>query len=212
VRAPVLLAGAAVAGVGAANALVLLGTRGAAASEVEELPHAEAAIVLGALVAPSGRMSVMLADRVRRGLELWRAGKVDRILVSGDHGEPSYDEPGAMRDALLAAGVPASAILRDDAGFDTWATMRRARQVYGVRSAIVVTQDFHMARALYLARRAGLDARGLTADLREYGDAGLKSRLREVLARVKAVGEAVGFARFVVSPISCPSTRPFAAS
>jgi SanA protein len=171
--------------VAGANGYVLLAAGGEAAGDVAGVPKADVAIVLGAQVMPSGRMSTMLADRVHQALALWRAQKVKQILVSG-----AYEQPGTMRNALLAAGVPARDVLTDQAGFNTWATMVRARRIFDVRSAIVVTQGFHMARALYLARAAGLDANGLTSDLHGYGRAGTASDVREVLARVKAVGQA----------------------
>jgi len=193
-RRVVLVAlGAGVLGAAAVAALNLyvVVRAGAQTGDVARVPHAQAAIVLGAGVHPSGWMSGMLRDRVARAVELYEAGRVDRVLVSGDHGRWGYDEPGTMRDALLAAGVPAHAIFTDHAGFDTWASMRRAREVFGVRSAVVVTQGFHMPRALYLAREAGLDAHGLVADRSGYGRQGRISAVREILARVKAVGEAV---------------------
>ena len=175
--------------IGLANAYVLLSTEGEATAEVSDVPHAQVAIVPGALVQPDGRMSTMLADRVRGALSLWRAGKVDRVLVSGDHRSWSYDEPGTMRKALVRAGVPGKVVFEDHAGFDTWATMVRARGIFDVRNAVVVTQGFHMPRALYLADAAGLDATGLTSDLHPYGIQGTKSDLREVLSRVKAIAD-----------------------
>jgi SanA protein len=163
----------------------VLARAGGAAGDVADVRRAQVAIVPGALVQPDGRMSAMLADRVARAAELYRAGKVERILVSGDHGRLGYDEPDTMRDALLKAGVPARAIFTDYAGFDTWSTMVRARKVFAVRDAIVVTQGFHMARSLYLAEQAGLDVQGLVADRGGYGRKGKESGVREVLARVK---------------------------
>lgn len=173
--------------IGGANAYILLSEQGDTTADVSHLSHAEVALVLGAYVEPDGHMSQMLADRVQRAVQLWRAGKVQRILVSGDHHTWSYDEPDTMRRAMQAAGVPGRDIFTDYAGFDTWASMVRARKVFGVHSAIVVTQGFHMPRALYLAAQAGLHAQGLTADLHGYGRQGQLSSLREVLARVKAV-------------------------
>ncbi len=190
----------AIAGVIAANALVVISSSGDDTRDIARLPHAQAALVLGAQVQPDGRMSAMLADRVRQAVALWHAGKVDRVLVSGDHHTWSYDEPDTMRDALLRAGVPARAIFTDHAGFDTWASMVRARKVFGVKNVIVVTQGFHMPRALYLARAAGLSARGLDADLRGYGAQGKKSDVREVLARVKAVGDASVGGHVILGP------------
>jgi SanA protein len=172
------------------NAYVVIGARGETHSTVEEVPHAQAAIILGAAVHPDGVMSAMLADRVQRGYELWKAGKVDRILVSGDHGQWEYDEPDTMRRALQARGVPAKVIFTDHAGFNTWATMVRARKVFRVKDAIVVTQGFHMARSLYLADAAGLKAQGVTSDIQPYGRQKVVSDVREVLARLKGVAQA----------------------
>lgn len=174
----------------AINAYVAFGVRGQTVDSVSDAPHAQAAIVPGALVHSDGKMSQMLADRVRVGAQLYLAGKVDRVIVSGDHGTWAYDEPGTMRRALQQMGVPAAAIFTDHAGFNTWATMKRARTIFGVESAIVVTQQFHLTRALYLADSAGLNAHGLSADLHPYGDKGLQSTLREIPARVKAFGQA----------------------
>jgi SanA protein len=185
-----LLGGAAgVAVVGLANLYVELSVEGDATGEVADVPHAQVAIVPGAYVEPDGRMSTMLADRVRGALELWRAGKVDRILVSGDHQSWDYDEPDTMRKQLVRDGVPPQVIFEDHAGFDTWATMVRARGIFEARTAVVVTQGFHMPRALYLADRAGLDATGFVSDFHDYGIQGAKSDLREVLSRVKAVAD-----------------------
>lgn len=173
------------------NLYVLYGPQGAYTSDVERVPHAQVALVLGAQVEQSGRMSPMLADRVQQAIALWDAGKVNRILVSGDHHTWAYDEPDTMRKALVAAGVPSQVIFEDHAGFNTWASMVRAKKIFGVRSAVVVTQGFHMPRALFLAHEAGLPATGLTADQRGYGTQGTKSWAREILSRAKAVVDVV---------------------
>ncbi len=178
-----------VAVVGLANAYVVLSVAGDSTDDVADVPAAEVAIVPGALVQPDGRMSAMLGDRVERAAQLWQAGKVKRILVSGDHGTWGYDEPDTMRKQLVDDGVPARVIFEDHAGFDTWQTMVRARGIFQVQSAVVVTQGFHMPRALYLADAAGIKATGLTADLHEWGRQGEISSAREVLARVKAVAD-----------------------
>ena len=94
-----------------------------------------------------------------------------------------------MRKALVAEGVRPQDVFEDHAGFDTWATMVRAREIFGVREAIVVTQGFHMPRALFLADAAGIEATGLTADLHQWGYQGRKSEVREVLSRVKAIAD-----------------------
>jgi SanA protein len=173
-----------------ANAVVLLGA-GNSTADVSRAPHAQVALVLGAQVRPDGSMSGMLADRVHVAAELYRAGKVDRVLVSGDHGTVGYDEPNTMKRALIAQGVPAGDVFTDHAGFDTWSSVVRARKVFEVDSARIVTQGLHNPRALWLAPHAGLRADGVTADLHDYHRQGQKSQVREVLSRVKAVGSVV---------------------
>jgi SanA protein len=172
--------------VAAANVYVLFDGDDSTSS-IAEVPKVEVAIVPGALVQPDGKMSVMLADRVKDAARLWHAGKVEKILVSGDHGQWTYDEPDTMRQALVRHGVPPRDIFEDHAGFDTWQTMERARGIFGVERAVVVTQGFHMPRALFLAEQAGIDATGLVSDLHRYGYQEKKSEVREVLSRVKAI-------------------------
>lgn len=188
-RAALLGAGLLLAFVVFANGYMLVTDAGESTGEIAEVPRAQVAIVPGALVKPNGQMSTMLADRVKSAAALWQAGKVDRILVSGDHHTWAYDEPDTMRKALVRAGVPGRIVFEDHAGFDTWATMVRADSIFGVRSAVIVTQGFHMPRALFLAHSAGIDATGFTSDLHPYGVQGLKSGAREVLSRVKAVAD-----------------------
>jgi SanA protein len=170
-----------------ANAYILLTTDGEATSDVAEVPAAEVAIVPGALVNANGHMSGMLADRVNEASLLWHMGKVKKILVSGDHGSWVYDEPDTMRKALVRDGVKPEDIFEDHAGFDTWATMVRARSIFNVTDAVVVTQGFHMPRALFLAEEAGIHATGLLADQHDWGYEGEKSSIREVFSRVKAI-------------------------
>ena len=194
----------------ATNLYVIYGPHGSYTSDVERVPHAQAALVLGAQVETNGRMSPMLADRIQQAVALWDAGKVNRILVSGDHHAWAYDEPDTMRKALVRAGVPPRAIFEDHAGFDTWASVVRAKKIFQVRSAVIVTQGFHMPRALFLAHEAGLKATGLTADLRNYGWQGKKSWAREILSRTKAVVDAVRGAPVyggLAIPISGPNGR-----
>jgi SanA protein len=169
--------------------IYVLSDGGDSTSSIAEVPGAEVAIVPGALVKPDGKMSGMLGDRVEQAARLWHAGKVEKILVSGDHGSWKYDEPDTMRQALVNRGVPPRDVFEDHAGFDTWQTMVRARSIFGVRRAVVVTQGFHMPRALFLADHAGIDATGLISDLHVYGYQGRKSEVREVLSRVKAVAD-----------------------
>lgn len=168
----------------------LVVTRGAADNIVaspKDAPHAQCAIVLGARVYVDGTLSPMLADRVQVAVDLYKLGKVDRLLLSGDHGTLTYDEVNAMLRYAVANGVPGQDVFTDHAGFDTYDTMYRARDVFMVKTAIIVTQGFHLSRAVYTARSLGLDAVGVSADLRSYGLYTRKASLREVLARANAV-------------------------
>lgn len=182
-----------VLGVVGANAAVLLDARGrTAVAKPSAVPRAQVALVLGAQVKPDGRPSAMLADRIAAAADLHRAGRVEKLLLSGDHGRVRYDEVGTMRRALLRRGVPAEDLFTDHAGFDTWDSAQRARRVFEARSVVVVTQRFHLSRALFAARRGGLEATGYPADRRQgYGRVMTKLRVREWLARVKVAGDAV---------------------
>ena len=172
------------------NVIVGLGGRGSTRNP-QQVPHAQAALVLGAQVYRDGKPSIMLADRVNAGAELYESGRVDKLLLSGDHSRVDYDEVGTMKRMLIARGIPSRDIFTDHAGFDTWDSAQRAKRVFDVQSAVVVTQQFHMARALYDARRAGLKVTGYTADRRQYGKIMGKLRLREAAARVKTLGDVV---------------------
>ncbi len=147
--------------------------------------RADCILVLGARVYPDGRPSTVLQDRLETALRLYRAGRASRILVSGDHGADSYDEPTAMRRWLEARGVPREAIFQDHAGFDTYSSMYRARAVFGAQRVLVVTQAFHLPRALYLAVSLGMQAEGVPADARSYQRAGYY-QVREVASRTRA--------------------------
>jgi SanA protein len=173
------------------NLIVWLGGRSPVTTDPAKVPHAQAALVLGAQVYRDGKPSIMLRDRVNAAADLYRAGRVDKLLLSGDHSRVDYDEVGTMRKLLLDQGIPAEDIFTDHAGFDTWDSAQRAKRVFDVSSAVVVTQRFHMARALYDARRAGLKATGFIADRRQYGTIMGKLRLREAAARVKTMGDVV---------------------
>jgi SanA protein len=175
--------------IGVANAVVLLGGGGSTANPAKE-PHAQVALVLGAGLDADGSPSAMLEDRLRAAAALYEGGRVDHVLASGDHGRPGYDEVNAMRRELVRLGVPDGDVFTDHAGFDTLDSVVRARKVFDVSSAIVVTQGFHLPRALWLARRAGLTVHGLEAGAdHDYGGKGTQARVREVVARTKAFGD-----------------------
>lgn len=146
------------------------------------------ALVLGAGVQPDGEPTDTLEERLQAALDLYRAGRASWILVSGDNRAQNYNEPQAMRRWLAKRGVPEARLVSDFAGRRTYDSLRRARDVFGVRRLIVVTSDYHIPRALYLARRLGLEAWGLPSP---PGAPPRTSRLafalREWLARHKAV-------------------------
>jgi SanA protein len=177
-----VLAGALV--VGGVNAVVYVGGKSHFVS-LEQARPAQAVVVLGAYVYPDGRPSDMVKDRLEAAYALYLAGKAPKILLTGDHGRVEYDEVNAMRRYLEAKGVPTEAIFMDHAGFDTYDSMYRARDVFQVESAIVVTQGFHLPRAVWLARTLGLDAEGVVADRHIYRDARYHA-VREMAARLKA--------------------------
>jgi SanA protein len=152
-------------------------------------PPRDVAIVLGASVHRSGKPSPVVEARLAAALALLRGKQASKILVSGDHRPDEYDEVQSMKRWLVRAGVPASAVLVDRAGLRTFDSMERAARVFGVKSAVVCTQSFHLPRAVFLARRAGIDAVGL----RTGGglvETGLRDLLRESLATVRAVLDA----------------------
>lgn len=156
------------------------------------VPYEPVAIVFGA-GAPNGEASPYLSRRLDVALDLYRRGKVTVILVTGDNSRPDYDEPTVMRQYLADRGVPAARIVRDFAGFDTWASCVRAKKVFGVDHATLVTQDFHLPRALLLCRSAGIDGYGV-ADTGESASGErelVNDSAREVLAGIKAWGQAV---------------------
>jgi SanA protein len=129
-----------------------------------QLPQVEVALVLGAApIGPEGGLNRYLEYRLDAAAAVWRAGKVKYLVVSGERQEPDYDEPSAMRARLMARGVPPDVIYRDFGGVRTWDSVLRARTVFGQDRMIVVSQAFHAARAVFLAREKGIEAWGLAA-------------------------------------------------
>ncbi|MBN6547867.1 SanA/YdcF family protein, partial [Actinacidiphila bryophytorum] len=128
--------------------------------DLADVPAEPVAVVFGAGLT-DGRPTPYLAHRLDAAAELYRAGKVRVLLVTGDNSRTSYDEPGAMRTYLVAHGVPSGQVVVDDAGFDTWDSCSRAKRVFGVRKAVLVSQGFHIRRAVALCEAAGLDVYGV---------------------------------------------------
>jgi len=139
---------------------VTLATHGSLHTGTDGVPAAPVALVLGAGIDGNGTPSPFLAERLQVAADLYRAGRVRALLMSGDHSRTDYDEVGAMAARAQALGVPASAIVQDYAGFDTYSSCYRARSVWGVRRAVVVTQPFHLTRAVWTCRQLGVDATG----------------------------------------------------
>ncbi|WP_169927297.1 SanA/YdcF family protein [Labilithrix luteola] len=147
---------------------------------------ADCALVLGARVFADGSPSDILRDRLDESLAAYESGRVTRIVVSGDHRHASYDEPNAMRAYLEAHGVPPERIFMDHAGFDTYSSVWRAKHVFGASRIVVVTQRYHLSRALWVARSLGMEAEGRASDHHLYRGMAWYAT-REVVSRTKAV-------------------------
>jgi SanA protein len=151
-----------------------------------DVPARDVGLVLGTSPTTNGRRNLFFTARIEAAADLYRLGKVRHLIVSGDNRRADYDEPTAMLEALIAQGVPASAITRDYAGFRTLDSVVRARDVFGQSRLTIISQEFHDARAIFIAQSHGIDAIGFAA--RDVGGAhGLLIRTRETLARTKAV-------------------------
>ncbi|NLY97442.1 MAG: DUF218 domain-containing protein [Clostridiaceae bacterium] len=145
--------------------------------------EADCILILGAGVW-GDRPSHMLEDRLITGTALYEKGLSNRLLMSGDHGKDDYDEVNVMKKFAIDRGIPSSHVFMDHAGFSTYDSLYRARDIFLVKKAVIVTQEYHLYRALYVAKGLGIDAIGVSSDLRPY--AGQEYRdLREILARVK---------------------------
>lgn len=175
---------AALTTIGAGNAVVI-GEGRARVRAAGEVASADAIVVLGAGLRDDGRPSDVLVDRLEIARALYADGRAPRVLVTGDHVGAAYDEPRSMQRWLIDHGVPRDAIFLDHAGVDTFSSMWRARNVFEVRRAIVVTQRFHLPRALFLGARLGLAVEGVEADRRLYRGAAWLA-VREVASRTKA--------------------------
>lgn len=153
-------------------------------NEVALAPSAQAALIPGAAIYPDGALSGIFLDRVNTAVALYDAKKVSKILVSGDNSTDSHNEVNPVRLYLISKGVPDEDIFLDHAGFDTYSSMYRARDIFGVTSLLICTQSFHLPRALFLAKALGIKADGVNADI---GHIFLRNYAREVLANEKAV-------------------------
>lgn len=155
---------------------------------IADVPHAPAALVLGARVYPDGSPSSFLRARLDLARVLLARGKIEKILVSGDHAAPEFDEPEAMRRYLTGCGIPDRKIITDAHGYDTYASCLQARDVYGLHRVTILTQSYHLPRAVGTARALGLDAVGVgDASARGLRRAWARGAVRDQLACVKTM-------------------------
>lgn len=166
------------------NYIEIRSSENAIFKDINAASSCQTAIIFGAK-AKDGKMSPMFEDRVISALDLYKANKIEKILVSGDHGRKGYDEVNVAKDYLALNGVNADDIFTDYAGFDTYDTLYRAKEVFGVESAILVTQKYHLYRAIYIAKSLDMKATGYASDLHIYPGSVIFN-LREVFARIKA--------------------------
>ena len=153
-------------------------------TDIKNVPKGEAVLIPGAAVSQKGELSPVFRDRVDTAIDLYKIGKASKILVSGDNSTVFYNEVNPVRDYLLSKGIPDADIFLDHAGFDTYSTMYRARDIFKVTSVIISSQSFHLPRAVFIARMLGIKAYGVSADT---GSVSSKNYIREMFADEKAV-------------------------
>lgn len=155
------------------------------AEEATQISDADCIIVLGCRVWSDNTPSAMLSDRLKRGVELYKAGAAPKLLMSGDHGREDYDEVNVMRKYAEEEGVDSKDIFTDHAGFSTYETMYRAKEVFKAKKVIIVTQSYHLYRAVYDAEKLGLEAVGVVSYERDYDSKQPYRDIREIAARCK---------------------------
>jgi vancomycin permeability regulator SanA len=167
------------------NLLVTTTGKNALVSQEELLgTQSDCILIFGAGVLSNGTPSPMLRDRLLTGIACYQAGLAPKIVVSGDHGEDSYDEVNIMKNFCILNGVPSEDVFMDHAGFSTYESIYRIRDIFQAKQVILVTQEYHLYRALYVAKRFGLKAYGVSADLQEYAGQSYYDA-RELVARIK---------------------------
>ena len=154
------------------------------AEEAEAFQDVDCIMVLGCGVRPDGSPSGMLNDRLVQGVSLYKEDVSDRLLMSGDHGRVNYDEVNLMKQFAIDRGVPSENIFMDHAGFSTYDSVYRAKEIFCAKKVIIVSQKYHLPRALYVAEKLGLDAYGVAAADVSYRGQGYREA-REMLARAK---------------------------
>lgn len=154
--------------------------------EAAQLQDVDCILVLGCGVHDDGSPSDMLHDRLRRGVELYELGTSPKLLMSGDHGRKGYDEVDAMKSFAVEAGIPSEDVFMDHAGFSTYESMYRAKEIFQAKKIVIVSQEYHLYRAIYIAESLGMEAYGVSANYRNYRNQDGMDR-REMLARGKDV-------------------------
>ncbi len=154
--------------------------------DINNITDIDAILVLGCKVNPDGTPSMMLEKRIDKAIELYEKTGI-KILLSGDHGKKEYDEVNTMKQMVLDENLPKEDVFLDHAGFSTYDSIYRAKYVFGVKKMVIVTQKYHLYRALYIAKKLGIDAYGIPADNIPYKFINIKNEIREVLARDKDV-------------------------
>lgn len=152
--------------------------------QASELKDVDCILVLGCGVWDNDVPSPMLKDRLLRSIDLYKSESAPKILMTGDHGQVEYDEVNVMKQFAIDRGVPSEDIFMDHAGFSTYESMYRAVEIFQAKKVVIVTQDYHLNRALYIAEKLGLDAYGVAADQRKYSGQAYRDA-REILARNK---------------------------
>ena len=159
-------------------------------TEAAALEGMDCILVLGCGVRQDGSPTHMLEDRLKQAEALYKLGAAPKLLMSGDHSRTDYNEVGAMKAHAEEAGIPGEDVFMDHAGFSTYESLYRAKEIFGVEKVIIVTQEYHLYRALYIARRMGLEAWGVSSDYRTYVGQPVREA-REILARLKDVATTV---------------------
>ena len=167
------------------NAYVKLSTKSRIISNYDDLNDIDCIIVLGAGVW-GDEPSPMLKDRILKGVEIYKNNALSKIIMSGDHGSSDYDEVNIMKNYAIKEGVKSEDIFMDHAGFSTYDSIYRAKEIFEAKKVIIVTQEYHLYRALYIANKLGLEAYGVNADPIKYSGQ-LYREIREILARNKDV-------------------------
>lgn len=166
------------------NVVILLSTKDQISSDIQNIKTSDTGIVLGASVYSGGRVSRIVNDRIESAVRLYREGKVKHLLVTGDHRGKYYDEVSTIKLWLIKSKIPVEKIIMDDGGVSTYESIYRAARNHNIKKAIIITQRYHLPRALYIANRYGISAQGFVADQKSYTHV-FWFYVREYLARVK---------------------------